>query len=274
MRLFGKKKKEENYDELKKIVHSFEKKTIHLAETYDCDKFSRTGGPPDVPPEFEWPVWNGKSLSFLMQLKFSELNPNGELENMPTSGLMYVFYDQDQSTWGHEPQDAGSWRILFYPETDSLKMRRYPTDMKIRYKTKHLVPKIITTLPSWEDKRIEALNLTEKQSDWYCEYCEDRFETPAHNIGGYACAIQDAEMDLDCALVAGGISISGPEGYADPTAKISEQNKEDWTLLLQIDSDEDAAMMWGDCGMIYFWIKKTDLQNLNFENVWMILQSY
>ena len=77
--------------------------------------------------------------------------------------------------------------------------------MKIRYKTKRLVLKTITTVPSWEDERIEDLNLTEKQNDSYCEYLENLFETPAHNIGGYACAIQDAEMNLDCELVSNSI---------------------------------------------------------------------
>lgn len=30
-----------------------------------------------------------------------------------------------------------------------------------------------------------------------------------------------------------------------------------WQLLLQIDSDEDAEMMWGDCGMLY-WMTDAD----------------
>ncbi|KMV74442.1 hypothetical protein FSCG_02162 [Fusobacterium vincentii 4_1_13] len=30
--------------------------------------------------------------------------------------------------------------------------------------------------------------------------------------------------------------------------------------------------MFGDCGYIYFWIKKEDLKSKNFDNVWLILQ--
>ncbi|MCD2347047.1 DUF1963 domain-containing protein [Clostridium guangxiense] len=30
--------------------------------------------------------------------------------------------------------------------------------------------------------------------------------------------------------------------------------------------------MFGDCGEIYFYIRKADLKDKNFENVWLILQ--
>jgi hypothetical protein len=51
-----------------------------------------------------------------------------------------------------------------------------------------------------------------------------------------------------------------------------ESGRYDWILLLQLDSDDDAGMMWGDVGMLYFWIKREDLKKENFDNVWMILQ--
>jgi len=31
-------------------------------------------------------------------------------------------------------------------------------------------------------------------------------------------------------------------------------------------------MMWGDMGMLYFWIRAEDLAARRFERVWMILQ--
>ncbi|MBN2239580.1 MAG: DUF1963 domain-containing protein [Dehalococcoidales bacterium] len=37
-------------------------------------------------------------------------------------------------------------------------------------------------------------------------------------------------------------------------------------------SDDDTGMMWGDAGKLYFWIKKDDLKNADFTDVWMILQ--
>jgi uncharacterized protein YwqG len=43
-------------------------------------------------------------------------------------------------------------------------------------------------------------------------------------------------------------------------------------LLLQIDSEARAGMMWGDLGRIYFMIHKDDLRRRRFENVVLILQ--
>jgi uncharacterized protein YwqG len=62
--------------------------------------------------------------------------------------------------------------------------------------------------------------------------------------------------------------------YHDPKAKELESGRNDWILLLQLDSDDDTGMMWGDVGMLYFWIRKSDLIIHDFSNVWMILQCF
>ena len=46
-----------------------------------------------------------------------------------------------------------------------------------------------------------------------------------------------------------------PEGYESPEAA---QLVGKWRLLLQLDSDDDAGMMWGDEGTLYFWVPEAD----------------
>jgi uncharacterized protein YwqG len=41
---------------------------------------------------------------------------------------------------------------------------------------------------------------------------------------------------------------------------------------MQIDTDDDGGMMWGDCGRLYFWITDDALQRRAFDECWMILQ--
>ena len=41
---------------------------------------------------------------------------------------------------------------------------------------------------------------------------------------------------------------------------------------MQVDADEEAGMMWGDAGMLYFWIRTEDLKNRRVSNVWTVLQ--
>ena len=75
-------------------------------------------------------------------------------------------------------------------------------------------------------------------------------------------------------LVTNGIYCGDPKGYADPRAKELEKNQTQWRLLLQLDSDEAASMMWGDLGRVYFWIRERDLQDQRFDRTWTILQCH
>ncbi len=70
-------------------------------------------------------------------------------------------------------------------------------------------------------------------------------------------------------------------GNAKDCARLSEEEKRDiesakkeWMMLFQMGTigDDSFELMFGDGGYIYFWIKKTDLLNRNYENVWLILQ--
>ncbi len=54
------------------------------------------------------------------------------------------------------------------------------------------------------------------------------------------------------------------------------RDAQEWILLFQMDTVEKDGfeLMFGDCGRIYFYIRKEDLRNRNFENVWLSLQCY
>lgn len=47
---------------------------------------------------------------------------------------------------------------------------------------------------------------------------------------------------------------------------------DDWQLLMQLDSEDEAGMMWGDVGKIYFTIREQDLKSLSFDKTWMSWQ--
>ena len=84
-------------------------------------------------------------------------------------------------------------------------------------------------------------------------------------------------MEEECEAVTRGYRQGSPEDYAkipeEEKSDISEKSK-DWILLFQMStiSDDDYELMFGDCGHIYYWIRKEDLMNCNFENTWLILQ--
>ena len=45
-------------------------------------------------------------------------------------------------------------------------------------------------------------------------------------------------------------------------------------MLLQLSTleKEEWELMWGDCGMLYFYIRRQDLAQKRFENAWFSLQ--
>jgi uncharacterized protein YwqG len=45
-----------------------------------------------------------------------------------------------------------------------------------------------------------------------------------------------------------------------------------WQLVLQIDSDTDVGMQWGDLGRIYVCIRKSDLAERRFDRCWTMWQ--
>jgi len=47
---------------------------------------------------------------------------------------------------------------------------------------------------------------------------------------------------------------------------------DEWKLLAQIDTDDDAGWMWGDAGSLYFGIRNADLARSDLDRAWMVLQ--
>lgn len=79
-------------------------------------------------------------------------------------------------------------------------------------------------------------------------------------------------MELECQLVSNGVYCGDSEGYHSRRVAELAAGAGSWRLLLQLDSDDDAGMMWGDLGSLYFWIREEDARNADFSNAWMILQ--
>ena len=96
---------------------------------------------------------------------------------------------------------------------------------------------------------------------------------------GWADVIQDS-MYEECDLVSQGYYIGDGIAYNKIPKDILQQSKdtsiERWSLLFQLDTVEHEGfeLMFGDSGHIYFYIKKEDLSQRNFDQIWLILQCY
>lgn len=246
-----------------------------LLKSSSEQRFSMLGGLPDFPEKFARPNWNGSPLAFICQLKLSEL-PAYRQPDFPERGFLYVFYDQDQATWGFDPKDQGSWKLVYVAdEAAALTRATAPKGLEIVYKELAVGFGEAKTYPTWDDPRVNALGMDDKQMDAYFDYLESPFVgLPKHQLFGYPSAVQNGDMEPDCQLAANGLYCGDASGYEDPRAARLAKDKGDWVLLLQIDSDDRTEMMWGDTGMLYFWIRKRDLAKRDFDKTWMLLQCY
>jgi uncharacterized protein YwqG len=240
---------------------------------------SKLGGLPDLPEASEWPCRDGAPLSFIAQINVTALPKFDGLDELPPNTLLSFFYDVEGLPWGFDPGDKGGWCVLASPISPAapLKRRRRPKDLADDgvFKPCALLATVTESLPDPFSRIIEELKLTDSEQDAYHELFEqlDLDEMPGlhHKVMGHAEPIQN-DMQLECQLVSNGISCGGPEGYADPRRDALEAGASDWRLLLQVDTDEDAGMEWGDSGRLYYWIKRSSLQSRSFDDVWLILQ--
>jgi uncharacterized protein YwqG len=236
---------------------------------------SKLGGLPEVSVDFEWPTWKGKPLAFLAQIDLSGIPAINSLSELPRKGLLYFFYEQEQSTWGFDPEDLGSWRVIYYAGSDDLKRATPPNGLPSNFifREKMLEFRSVQSLPSLERLGVDLGTVEDRIFDlWEELQIEALGGEPGHQIGGLPDPVQIDAMELECQLVSNGLYCGDPSGYEDPRAAELGKGAAEWKLLLQIDSDDDSGMMWGDGGRLYFWIRTADLSAADFSKVWLILQ--
>jgi hypothetical protein len=140
------------------------------------------------------------------------------------------------------------------------------------------------SIPDYRDQVIEELGLSREERDRYDDVWEKwnsrRPETEpipnrrpdlCHRMGGYPDRLQ-GDLRLEAQLVSHGLYCGNASGYAEGKQKGLWPGAKEWELLLQIDSEEAAGMMWGDVGRIYFLIHRDDLRERRFEKIWAGLE--
>ena len=245
---------------------------------------SKIGGEPDLPDHLSWPTWKGKPLSFLAQINLNETQPYDAEKVLPSHGIASFFYHAKQKIWGNDPKDKGSFRVLYHDESvDKLKRRISPDILPKSsiFRPCRLSFREEWSVPNYECSLIEDFFSTD-EGDKYCEFLENIYNHINTNtkLLGHSDTIQGA-MEIKCEWMSLGYTQEDIEAFDedgfnenDPQYLKSRADALHWRLLLQLDSLDNAKMMWGDSGRLFFWIKDTDLSSVNFENVWMMLQCY
>ena len=255
---------------------------------------SKIGGKPDLPKDFQWFYYKGEDykkivenrpLSFLMQINCEEVHKYDKESLLPEEGMLYFFYELFTMTWGFSPQDRGSAKVLYYDgKIEDLVSTDFPEDME----KDCIILESKIDFESMNDYPIDFLDYYDvDDSDEEMERKEKEFEKDLEELGykadttkllGHPELIQ-GEYWEECEGVARKNIYYGsaPIKYgSDEVKKSIKENAKDWILLMQVSELEigDYGLYFGDSGKIYFNIRKEDLKNKNFDNVWLILQCY
>jgi uncharacterized protein YwqG len=229
---------------------------------------------PDLPASTEWPEYKGVPQSFIAQINLAETHEYDLRGRLPRSGILSFFYDSAQGVWGFDPSDKDGWEVLYTEDSVNLAPRAFPDGLPAqgRFRPVALRPEGEITYPRSELSELEALGLDADEGGTYEELIEEG-EGSIHRLLGHPNPIQ-GDMQLECQLVSHGLYLGNASGYREPMAAELRPGAVDWRLLLQIDSEEDAQMMWGDGGRIYYWMHKDAMRERQWDEARLVLQCY
>lgn len=202
---------------------------------------SKFGGRPDMSVGMQWPSWNHGTLSFLGQFNLTHFSETPVCRELPTSGLLSVFYDTEGDVFSST--DEGGWRLLYFPDTSSLKRSDWPSQLgdHARFPECGLTFTETTTLPRVHSPWKNDLSIEEHERDAYSQLLEE--PGLGHRMLGYAHSLQS-----------------------------DVQGSKDFRHLFTIDSDDAPGWMWGDTGLLYFVISEEDLRQHRFDRTQFEMQ--
>jgi hypothetical protein len=269
-RLFGPKEPPPPPRDVMAMASPLAQAAVHVVRA-DGESSSYLGGTPPWPEGAPWPVKDGSPLTFLACLDLSAVQAALPVAWLPPSGRLLFFYDAERQPWGFDPKDRGSWIVTL--ATDAVPAPGVPGASPL---ARHPVTfRRIDSYPSWERPEVSALQLTDAEGEILIEANGAVFgQAPHHQVGGFPEPVQGDEMELECQLVSNGLYCGDSSGYLSARAGELRDGARDWRLLLQLDSDDDLGVMWGDGGILYFWIREQDARAGRFDQAWVVLQCH
>lgn len=254
----------EYYEEIGKTVRNSVRIVLTPAAEEEIPTgASKMGGLPDLPEGVDWFREEAVDvpLSFICQINFAEVKPYDTENKLPDQGMLYFFYNCAMyvSPWSYDPYDEDSWAVFYYDGDTSLLTRRTaPGDLTQKgcvFAPAGMCFAQALDLPDWYSGAAEEIRkvIREEDHENYTELTGDAWDAISNKLLGHSDNIQ-FEMEAEC---------------EQETGKTGN-----WHLLLQMDSNENLGMMWGDGGRLYLWITDEDLAARDFSSSWLIMQCY
>jgi uncharacterized protein YwqG len=240
---------------------------------------SHWGGVPKVPAGWAWPMKGDTPLDFLACLDVAQVQAAQAYDWLPEAGTLLFFYDTQEQPWGFDPNDRGGWHVEYIAPATPVALVEGRGKV-YEYRTMGFRP-----IETHEDGYPQDLRDAQGQdvddedvidSVYAAVSTQNYGVAPHHQIGGFPHAIQNPDMARECELASQGVNVGSSEGYCSPQgqALMAGEGENDWRLLLQIDTDDEDTdgWMWGDSGILYFWVRQQQARAGLFDQAWVVLQ--
>jgi hypothetical protein len=201
---------------------------------------------------------------------FAELAPSAaQSQDLPTSGILNVFYDTSGPDWSLSRDGQQHWRLLY--ETGAVELAAAPSEA---------APSVPLQATTWHTDDEQPKHRLAGEPNWiqvdqrpWLHFASGQYRNDDVVLDALARAGlgRDALMTSDHqALLRAARAL---DAAAIPPA-IFKPGVEQWRLLLQIDSDEALGFCWGDVGALYVLIPKKSLAARAFSDAWICMQCY
>lgn len=230
------------------------------------------GGDPELPPAVPWPEHAGQPMSFVAQLDLAEVRDAGGPEWLPAAGALSFFFALDEAPYGERLDGATTWCVIHHAADRALE-RRIGSPAVAAWPERRIAFRPVKSLPSltWLGVEVSEIDVDDGELDELADLPSAGYgDAPAHLIGGYPDELQDARLNLICALASAGLD-PGVDHPAEVMQRALREAKH-WRLLLQLDYDAELGMRWPGSGRFYFFVRAKDALKGDFSQVRLLSQ--
>lgn len=273
----------DNNEIYNKIVEEIKEKTLKPCISLelskeDCTQFdNKLRGTPYIPNGFDYPYSRthiNQPLKLLAQINFERIP---HLKDFPTKGILQFYInpiDDNLTMYGLNYQEEWScirqddFRVIYHENVDYSannldKIPNIPIDEDYGF----VIPQEFKLNPVLENRYIDLTSygfytILDEVYSKYIGHVDEAEVTRRNYPKDFNDILWDNFFEYNGIHKMGGYSFHTQDSpqYYDGTEEYS-------ILLLQINSDIDADIMWGDDGVANFFIKLKDLKSLDFSNV-------
>lgn len=222
---------------------------------------SKIGGIPYWPKGKEYPTLNGKTAKLIFQLNIEEAIKDGiqfdkAIPDFPKKGIIQFFFAFDDDMWG-------------YPETEESTLVIYHEDISIEH---YLSEELIDINTTHEDMPFDkSVKVSFKQHEELLG-TQDLYNHAVLKASNQGFDLDDEDLYYEVEEANNAGSKIGGYAYftqTDPLYYVGKKDvPNDLVLLLQLDSEDELHMMWGDCGVANWRVSLSKLKERDFSKVY------